>query len=64
MIRVGGRKVTTRTKLTGTIIPAKMPKAFIGMMSQNIFAKKATDVVDDVMKIALADLLNVYAIRF
>ena len=54
----------TRTKFIGTIVPANIPKARIGIILLKAFPKKATDVVDDVIKIALRDLLKVRAILF
>ena len=48
--------------MIGTIAPAKIPNTLIGMISQNMFAKKATAVVLDVIAIARDALLNVYAI--
>ena len=40
-------------KFTGIIIAAKIPNARIGTISDNAFAKKATEVVLDVTMIAL-----------
>ena len=41
------------------MVPAKIPNARIGIILLNAFPKKATAVVDDVIKMALPDLLNV-----
>ena len=59
-----GINMTTNIKLMGMITPAKIPKDLIGSKGLNMFAKKATDVVLDVMAIALAELLKAYAILF
>ena len=56
--------MTTNIKLMGMITPAKIPKDLIGSKGLKMFAKKATDVVLDVMAIALAELLKAYAILF
>lgn len=58
MIVAGGMNKTTRTKLTGMITPANIPKVLMGRIGLKMLAKKATDVVLDVMAIALAELLN------
>jgi len=42
--------------------PAKIPKARIGMILQKALPKKATEVVEEVIMMALAALLKVYAI--
>jgi len=55
---------TIRRKLTGTMTPAKIPKARIGMILQKALPKKATEVVEEVIRMALAALLKVYAILF
>ena len=44
--------------------PAKTPKALTGSIGLAILAMKATEVVLDVTAIALAALLNAYAILF
>jgi len=49
-------------KLIGTTTPEKIPKARIGIISQNALPKNATDVVEEVIAIAFAALLKVYAI--
>ena len=54
----------TSKKFRGMMIPAKIPKALIGIRGLNALAKKATEVVLDVTNIALEALLNVYAILF
>lgn len=46
------------------ITPAKIPKDLIGSKGLKILAKNATDVVLEVMAIALAELLKAYAILF
>ena len=46
------------------ITPEKIPKYLIWSKGLKMFAKKATDVVLDVMAIALAELLKAYAILF
>ena len=51
--------MTTRKKFNGMMIPAKIPKALIGMRGLKALAKNATEVVLDVTAIALDDLLKV-----
>jgi len=48
----------------GMITPAKIPKDLIGSKGLKMLAKNATDVVLEVMAIALAELLKAYAILF
>lgn len=59
-----GNIVHTRRKFAGITIAAKIPKALIGMIGLNTFARKATQVVLDVTNMALAALRTVYAILF
>ena len=54
----GGMNTTTRKKLTGMITPEKIPNVLIGRSGLKMLAKKATEVVLDVMAIALAELLK------
>ena len=58
MITAGGMKNTTKIKLIGMITPEKMPNVLIGKSGLKMLAKKATEVVLDVIAIALAELLN------
>jgi len=58
MIAAGGINMTTRKKLTGMMTPEKIPKVLIGNNGLKMLAKKATEVVLDVIAIALAELLN------
>ena len=58
----GGIIITTKKKLTGISIPEKIPKALIGMIGLNTFAKRATAVVLLVTVMALTPLLKLYAI--
>lgn len=58
MMVAGGMNKTTRMKLTGMITPAKIPNDLIGRMGLKMLAKKATDVVLDVIAMALAELLK------
>lgn len=53
----------TIMKLTGIRMAANMPKARIGLISDNALAKKATAVVLEVTRIALKDRLNAKARR-
>ena len=62
MIRRGGYTRITNRKLTGTITAAKMPNEAMGMISEKAVAMKAIEVVMEVMKIAFAAFLHVYAI--
>ena len=57
-ITAEGMISTTRMKLTGMMTPEKMPKDLIGRRGLNTLAKKATEVVLEVMAIALAELLK------
>ena len=63
-MRTGGIIITTSKKFIGTIVPAKILNARIGIMGQMMFPKKAIAVVLEVKAIALTALLNVYAILF
>lgn len=54
----GGMKNTTRMKLIGIITPEKIPNVLIGSKGLKMFAKKATEVVLEVIAIALAELLK------
>lgn len=63
-ITADGKTRTTKKKFMGIIIPAKIPKALIGIRGLKALAKKATDVVLEVTAIALEALLKVYAILF
>ena len=45
-------------KFTGTMIAAKIPKARIGLISEEALAKKATAVVLEVTAMARNDLLK------
>lgn len=56
--------MTTRMKLMGMMTPAKIPNDLIGSRGLKMLAKNATDVVLEVMAIALAELLKAYAILF
>ena len=58
MMTAGGMKRTTSKKLTGMITPEKIPKVLIGSKGLPMFAKNATEVVLDVIAIALADDLK------
>lgn len=62
MMRTEGKKRITRRKLTGISIPAKYPKADMGIISLKPVAMKAAEVVDDVASIAREALLKVIAI--
>ena len=48
----------TKIKLMGMITPEKIPNVLIGNNGLKMLAKKATEVVLDVIAIALAELLN------
>jgi len=58
MMTAGGINRTTRIKLTGMITPEKIPKVLIGSKGLKMLAKNATEVVLDVIAIALADDLK------
>ena len=58
MIAAGGMNITTKKKLTGMITPEKIPNVLMGNNGLKMLAKKATEVVLDVIAIALAELLN------
>lgn len=58
MIVADGMNITTSTKLTGIMTPEKIPKDLIGSKGLKMLAKKATEVVLEVMAIALAELLK------
>ena len=49
-------------KFIGTMIAAKIPKARIGLISEEALARKATAVVLEVTAMARNDLLKAYAI--
>lgn len=54
----GGMKRITRIKLTGMITPEKIPKVLMGSRGLKMLAKNATEVVLDVIAIALAEDLK------
>ena len=58
----GGIINTTKKKLIGIRVPAKIPKALIGIIGLTRFAKKAAAVVAEVTVMALTPLLKEYAI--
>lgn len=58
MITAGGMKKTTKKKLIGMMTPEKIPNVLIGNNGLKMLAKKATEVVLDVIAIALAELLK------
>lgn len=51
-------KNTTRMKFIGIITPEKIPNVLIGSKGLKMFAKKATEVVLEVIAMALAELLK------
>ena len=61
-ITAHGMTITTRRKFIGIKNPEKAPNDLMGMIGLNKLAKKAAAVVLDVMDMALALLLNEYAI--
>ena len=58
-MNIGGIMITTNTKFIGTIVPAKILKARIGIMGQMMLPKKAMAVVLEVKAMALTPLRNV-----
>ena len=50
--------MTTKKKLMGIMTPEKIPNVLMGNNGLKMLAKKATEVVLEVMAIALAELLN------
>jgi hypothetical protein len=58
MIAAGNIK-TTRRKFIGMIMPANIPKAFMGINGLKALAKKPTDVVLEVTEVALKARLQV-----
>lgn len=62
MMTAGGMNITTKMKLTGIMTPEKIPKVLIGSKGLKMLAKNATEVVLEVIAIALAEDLKAYAI--
>lgn len=58
IIAAGGINITTKKKLTGMMTPENIPKVLMGNNGLKMLAKNATEVVLDVIAIALAELLN------
>jgi hypothetical protein len=50
--------ITTKMKLIGIMTPEKIPNVLIGNNGLKMLAKKATEVVLDVIAMALAELLK------